>query len=258
VSSYILTKLTHYGNGHKEMSWCVSVPAAAEVDPCQPSAPFRGLPRRATGSYSEEYAEGSAERANRRARQAVRKRIIEHNLDHLVTLTTRDNLEDYREALCMVQTFVRLVREKIPGWKYVTVPERQERGAWHWHLGVAGWQKLDILREAWAEVCGGIKAGNVDVKAPGGKGSRYQWRSSRLAGYLLKYITKEITDRPNDMKGRHRYMSAHGMETWDVTHEAFPLGTEISEIVQFFMDESAGRISKIWTDERQGVGWITS
>jgi hypothetical protein len=140
----------------------------------------------------------------------------------------------------------------------VAVPERQERGAFHWHLAVHGWQNLLILREAWAEEMGGMGEGNVDVKAPGGKGSRYQWRVSSLMGYLLKYITKEINDRPDEMKGRHRYMSAHGLETWDVTHEAFPLGTPLYEIVGFFMVESAGRCSRTWTNQQQGVGWISS
>lgn len=189
---------------------------------------------------------------------------MEHQLDHLVTLTlraddsNRERLSEYRRALPMMQAFVKHVHEKIPGWKYVAVPERHQSGVYHWHLAAHGFQKLSVLREAWAKVCGGIGAGNVDVKAPRNNSGRYQWKPNRLAGYLLKYVLKEITERPTDMKGRHRYMTSHGMETWDTTHDAFPIGTTVEEIAIWFRN-LAGQISRIWiSPDGDGIGWAAS
>jgi hypothetical protein len=177
----------------------------------------------------------------------------------MVTLTTRENVEDYDEALVMAQTFVKLVHVHLPGWKYVMVPERQERGAWHWHLAAHGWQKLEVLRGAWATVCGGIKAGNVDVKGPGKsiRSTGMRWNPCRLAGYLLKYIKKEMADRPTAMKGRHRYTSGHGMRTWDETFNAFPVDTSLADLLIHFGQVQPGGISRVWEDKEKGIGWVT-
>lgn len=254
MSAYILTKLTTYGNGSMEMTTCVQNPKDGEdLGPGQ-HVPSLGKPRQ----YHEDYAEGSAERAERRARQEIRKRMVEHRLDHLVTLTTRENVTDYDEALSMAQAFVKLVRASLPGWLYVMVPERQERGAWHWHLAAHGWQNVELLRHCWYTVSG---CKGMNVKGPGRKGyqsTTYRWNAGRLAGYLLKYISKEIADRPHDMKGRHRYTSAHGMRTWDETHHAFSVETTLEEIVTWF-SRAAGGVSKVWDGkwETDRILWAT-
>jgi hypothetical protein len=263
MSLYILTKMVKFSNGNgAEMSWCVQGAATCEEDdaPYHLPDPDKEFLRKYNRTYHDGYAEGSQERALRRVKQAVRYRVREHALDHLVTLTTRANLDDFDDSQAMVQEFVKLVHVHLPEWKYVMVPERQERGAWHWHLAAHGWQPLGILREAWDKVCKGKGGGNVDVQGPGKKGGRsttYRWHPGRLAGYLCKYITKELEERPLDMKGRHRYMASLGLRTWDVTHNAFSIETELADLLVFFNQCNAGGISRIWEDKEKGIGWVT-
>lgn len=257
MSPLILAKLTRYSNGKDaELTCCVQNPKddADDLGPGQ-HVPSLGSP----SQWREDYAEGSLERTRRRARQEMRKRIVEGRLDHLVTLTTRENVTDYDESLVMLQAFVKLVHVSMPEWKYVAAPERQQRGAWHWHLAVHGWQKVEYLRECWYKASG---SKGLQVEAPGRKGKRgttYKWHPGRLAGYLFKYIAKELDERPTEMKGRHRYSTALGMRTWDESHHAFSVEATLEEILAWF-SRTAGGIGKIWTDEwdHQKILWAST
>lgn len=116
--------------------------------------------------------------------------------DHLLTLTYRENKTDKEEAMHDVEVFIRNVHEKIPGWKYVMVPERQKRGAIHFHVAVKGFQDVLFLRKVWRKTVG---EGNIDIKykemksrnGKWKKGDSYTWGKADLAAYLAKYITKE-------------------------------------------------------------------
>ncbi len=101
--------------------------------------------------------------------------------------------------------FVDLVRPHIPGWRWVAVPEIQEKRAartgkrvWHWHMAVSGWQDVRLLRSLWRRVVG---EGNIDVRSPR-SGGRARWGRLRLSYYLVKYIYKSVE---NVELGEHRY-----------------------------------------------------
>lgn len=51
-----------------------------------------------------------------------------------VTLTFKDNVTDLTEANKAFNTWTKSVRRVFPDFKYLGVPEVQERGAWHYHL----------------------------------------------------------------------------------------------------------------------------
>ena len=73
--------------------------------------------------------EAHEDRAGRRARSRLRQLILAAQLDHLLTLTYRDNVTDYKQACADLGRFVRRLRSKLPGWLYVAVAEQQARGA---------------------------------------------------------------------------------------------------------------------------------
>lgn len=145
-------------------------------------------------------------RAVRRARQNIRWLVKQIEGDRLLTLTYRKNQEDREEAKADFTRFIRLVRTGwkgcggLPEWQYVAVLERQERGAYHIHCAVRGFQNVNFLRKAWFKALGGQgnetgegTPGNIDVTSP--KKARWgtqrsDWQSGKLAGYLTKYLAK--------------------------------------------------------------------
>lgn len=138
-------------------------------------------------------AERNRECVIKRAKTAIRRKVMHNLLDYLVTLTTRTCIVDRDKFGEMVSEFQRQVKLRLPEWDTITILEKQERGAWHAHLAVRGWQKLDMMRKIWKNICdeGG---GAIHVRPPKGtnKGKYLQWDMVKLAGYLCKYITKAV------------------------------------------------------------------
>jgi len=147
------------------------------------------------------------ERAARRASTAIRRWIMARRLDHLLTLTYKENMICRRRAVRDLSLFMDKVRAANPGYSWVAVPERQKRGAWHWHIAVRGFQNVRLLRSLWLSVVG---EGNIDVRCPYAKqGAR--WGRLRLAYYLAKYIKKNVHETG---EGDHRYFrSRDGLKT---------------------------------------------
>lgn len=155
-----------------------------------------------------------AERNARRARTVIRRRIMSLGLDHLLTLTYKGNIEDFRVSVSNLRRFIRLVRKKYPGYRWVAVPEIQEKRAertgfevWHWHLAVKGFQDVRYLREVWRSVVG---EGNIDVRGPSGKS---RCGKLNLAYYLVKYISKKV-EAVNS--GLHRYFGTRDVGDVDI------------------------------------------
>jgi len=139
------------------------------------------------------------ERAARRAKTQVRRWIMSQRLDYMLTLTYRENVEDRERAVADLSKFVELVRRHHKGdWPWLAVPERQKRGAWHFHIAVGGWQNVDLLRSIWGGIVGG---GNIDVRTPR-VGKRPRYGRLALAYYLSKYMTKDAGETE---PGDHRY-----------------------------------------------------
>lgn len=184
------------------------------------------------------------ERAVRRAKTEVRRRSMALKADHLLTLTYRENMEDFERASSDFHRFVLLVHKKWPRWQYVAVAERQQRGAWHWHLAVKGLQPVFILRAAWLEV---VHQGNIDVQ-------RFKGTSERLAGYLAKYVAKSIDTI--DL-GAHRYRSSRGISVEEL-RRSWPVRApeEAAELVVRWFMEEGGEVRQFWADGF--VGWAAS
>lgn len=168
-----------------------------------------GVGSRPGGESVGDSEESNAARSARRAKQRVRWSLKAVGADRLLTLTYRENQTDFRLAKKHLAKFVAMCRRRWPGFQYVAIPEEQVRGAWHWHLGVRGFQNVDVLRGYWWRAVGErvswsdegkpvlVNAmqspGNVDVTTPRHRGqARRVWDVDRLCNYLSKYLTKAI------------------------------------------------------------------
>ena len=96
--------------------------------------------------------------------------------------------------------FRRSVVRVIGYFPYVAVPERHRKGNLHLHMAWVGKVPVRLLRKIWLAALGG-GGGNIDaqfIKVPAG-----HERSSRIASYISKYVTKSFTDDPRFNKKRY-------------------------------------------------------
>lgn len=178
--------------------------------------------------------------------------MLSANADHLLTLTYRENVTDFRQASADLARFVRRVRAYLPLWVYIAVPERQTRGAWHWHLAVVGRQDVELLRTAWRDVVGD---GNIDVQQPKSRSSN---RRLALVRYLGKYLAKGFEEGNRELNG-HRYRASLGIE---IPSQTIALPPEHRGNVSAYALEQlrvqAGGVGYVWTDESALMGWACS
>lgn len=172
--------------------------------------------------------EASAISNAQRARVGIRRAIMERKCDYMVTLTYRENMVDRGRAVDDLRLWIDGVRAALGSFVWVAVPERQERGAWHWHIAVKGWQNLPVLRGVWKRVVG---EGAVNIRAPRGSG-RPRWGRLRLAYYLMKYISKSVDNDGDRGKGVHRYFRDRvGVEV-DLLRLSFTKTYELTTMLQ--------------------------
>jgi hypothetical protein len=228
--------LTDYGGGLCEVGWAF-VPSLK---------PFKVTARGESESRAE-----NKDRAVRRARSTMRKKILAYGLDHLLTLTYRENVTDFQKASDDLSRFLRLLKKQRPDLHYVAVPERQERGAWHWHLAVKGRQDVDLLRQLWRQVAG---EGNIDVQKP--KGAQNQRLA--LVKYLSKYLAKGFELNLRELNG-HRFRSSLGM-TIPTESVSIPTGAPVTPSVYMVQKlvERTGTVGFAWVNEYGSVGWACS
>lgn len=234
-ASYRIT-LRNYGNGLGEIGWSFR-------PTLKPAKAGKGL---------SENREENESRSVRRAKSRIRQRILAAKADHLLTLTYRENMTDYDRACGDLTRFVRLVKAKIPEWVYIAVPEKQKRGAWHWHMAVRGRQNVDFLRGLWRSVIG---EGNIDVQPPRGHGKD---RQLGLVKYLGKYLAKGFEEGHRELNGR-RFRSSLGIEIPmqyltlpnDCRHDAAGYALRQLEL-------ATGTVGFVWIADDMPAGWACS
>ena len=177
--------------------------------------------------------------------------VLATGADHLLTLTYRVNLTDFDRACRDLNKFVRIVKALKPGWTYIAVAERQDRGAWHWHLAVQGRQDVAMLRASWRRVVG---EGNIDVAAA--KSSR---RSGAVAlvRYLGKYLAKGFAEE-QELNAR-RFRASLRIE---VPSESLALPPEYrGKAIAFALQalyRTTGSIGFVWESQDLSAGWACS
>ena len=228
-------KLRDFGGGLAEAGWSFVQATRSKKKP-------RG---------QSEKREANEKRAQRRAQARVRHLALAANLDHLLTLTFRENVIDFEQASRCFERFIKLVHVAMPDWHYVAVAERQKRGAWHWHLGVAGRQNVTLLRRLWLECAGD---GNIDVQAPPGKRGH---RKLRLVSYLTKYLGKSF----NELRelNAHRFRASKHIKV-PCRSIAIPVSArgDISGYVVAALYAAAGTVGTVKKYEEVFAGWACS
>jgi hypothetical protein len=137
-------------------------------------------------------------RSARRAKTQVRKRCKMIQADCMLTLTYRENMQDFERLQCDIKAFVARVRALGP-FEYVMCVERQQRGALHVHMACQrfpAWMKnadgikvksYNLIRAIWRSVVGADN-GAINLTSPRRNGAH------RIASYIAKYIAKSIDD----------------------------------------------------------------
>jgi len=191
-------------------------------------------------------------RAIRRARSRLRRLVLSANADHLLTLTYRANVTDFGQASADLARFIRRVKQNLPAWVYIAVPERQQRGAWHWHLAVIGRQDVGLLRASWRDAVGD---GNIDVQKPTNRTAN---RRLALVTYLGKYLAKGFEEGNRELNG-HRYRASLGIQVPSQSIELPPEHRgDVSQYVRDELQARAGAVGFVWTGEHSQMGWACS
>ena len=197
--------------------------------------------------------EENRRRALGRAKANITRACLSLACDRMLTGTYRENMTRKGLAFRQFHAWVRLVKRRYPNLKGVMVWERQERGAWHWHMAVEGFYDVDYLRKCWRRVAG---EGTVNVAfKPDGKGNAY----SKLANYLAKYLAKDVEQERS--LGEHRY---HNVGHWEVPGEVIAVSVSnptsstlmACEIVYTLLQGTPGGVN-LYTWSKLHYGYVT-
>lgn len=246
----------HLGNGQREA--CIQ--RAIDWEDAGPLNPD-SIAAQVLRGEREDPDKADKERANRfraarRAKSKVRRLCKAFGLDHMLTLTYRENQTDLGRCKRDVKEFVRRVKRLIPGFRYVAAYEPQERGAWHSHIALRAIEKrfrvsgcwvksFDALRSIWRGVVG-IDNGNIDMSDGRGRGKNRRPRKrspARLAAYMSKYMLKGWED--GDLWDNRYSSSLQGDLPQGVRMQFH--GTTLAELLPLVFDEAAGGDCEVFT-----------
>lgn len=136
-----------------------------------------------------------------RARSMVLRKSLAINADRLLTLTMPGdecfNIQPLDEAWKMHRNFLQRLRRANIRFDYVSVPEKQNRGAWHFHLAINQYVPIRIVDYHWKKVGGG----NADIDKR--KITKHFNKPENIARYIAKYIGKEM-DGADFLRNRYR------------------------------------------------------
>ena len=116
-----------------------------------------------------------------RTRTEIR-RLINSNpqLTKFMTLTFADNITDLKEANYIFNQFIKRMTYKHPDFKYLAIPEFQQRGAVHYHLLCEmPFIHYSEIYEIWGQ-------GNIDIKILNDV--------DNIGAYVCKYLSKDMFD----------------------------------------------------------------
>lgn len=135
------------------------------------------------------------------------RRQIEANLnqgkqyDKFLTLTFAKNITDKEYCLMKYRSFIKSLQRSYGDIKYITVLEKQKRGAYHFHIILFDFPYIDleVLNNKW-------KYGYTDIKIIKNNSFIKNGRRYEFSGYLVKYLGKDFGGS-NEKKQRRYYKS---------------------------------------------------
>lgn len=196
------------------------------------------------------------ENSGRRAKRNCRWRIKSAAVAQLLTLTYKENQQDFDRARADWKAFWRKVARYWPGARAIFSFEQQQRGAWHVHAAIDKLpthfnidgqrvRSFDFLRRLWRSVVG---EGNIDVDGhrknkfglPSQSKAEGKARQSeslvKLAGYVSKYLTK---DYGSGLIGRNRWGSTQNIDVPPAIVFDMP-EMPLSELIALAFDQRPG------------------
>ena len=221
------------------------------------------LPNRARRGESEKREQNDEDSA-KRAKQTVRLRCKAISADRMITLTYRENMQDMGRLMRDWDSFRRAMG-KHKQFHYVAAIERQERGAFHFHVAVHGRQSYHILRSIWLRIVGEGN-GYAHVRNPNDfykfkpKGAKKHNRELQhlIAAYLGKYITKDAEDHELNKK---RYWSSRGIVVPEKNYYQLPYGVTESEAFAHILQIAANHNNQgmvFFSNQSLGVCWVAT
>jgi len=117
-----------------------------------------------------------------RTRNMIRRLILANfdNGSKFVTLTFKENITELSEANKYFDRFIKRMRRKYAGFKYIAVVEFQKRGAVHYHmLSDLPYIKASEMEQLWGN--GFIKINRIT-------------HVDNVGAYVIKYMTKDMSD----------------------------------------------------------------
>lgn len=164
----------------------------------------------------EEMSEEDLERSCRRARKTLRQAVKTLKPDRILTLTSREYLQDQDQLWRAWKEFSRLMKKRYGDrWVNVVVPELHKNGKhWHMHVAVRGFMEVNGVRRLWrmalhrtvTRAAQDATPGNIDISWFDKKGSR---APVAIARYMTKYLSKQF--HLGEMH-RKRYEKTRGLQ----------------------------------------------
>ena len=189
----------------------------------------------------------SQEEAGRRARSKLRRYCAANRLNRLGTLTyAGEGCFDQRQLRSDIAGFFRALRSELGGepLPYLWVPEWHPGGhGLHVHFAVGRFVKRSLIEAVW-------ERGRTHIKLIGDLpvGSGVLEEARRAAGYLAKYVAKNVADER--VPRLHRYEVAQGFQP-----EAVPLtGVSEADVIRQACEIMNGEPSLSWNSSRV-EGW---
>lgn len=193
--------------------------------------------------------EKNQRRAAKRAKLACKWFIVHERFNELLTLTYRENMQDEERAKRDHKEWVRRMKKALPGFRYCTGFEPQERGAWHMHVAThklpehADYKGVKV--QAWklgTMIWRSIVGADNGMCFVGGKPSRWGTKSRKnmglykMANYVSKYIIKHFDLMPD---GKNRYSRSNGEAALEVD-VAYLRASNLGELIAVCFEVMTG------------------
>lgn len=170
------------------------------------------------GKFLEGVKEKQREERNLMRSKLQLRRLINANFDEgskFYTFTFADNVTDLDAANKEWDKFIKRMRRRFDGFKYVAVIEFQKRGAVHYHMiADLPYIKTKEIAEIWGN--GFVKANRIK-------------HVDNVGAYVIKYMSKDLQDER--LVGRKAYQCSKGLDKpQEITGaEAFAVADAIKE-----------------------------
>ncbi len=157
----------------------------------------------------------SPESVSFRSLTRTRKMVFDYarcnSFDYFVTLTFNPKLIDsfdYSESQKAMSSWLDSLRRRFPFMKYLGVPELHKSGRYHFHFLMSGIDGITMVDSGHRTPKGQIIYNLPDYRYGFSTAIKVYESGAKLAGYLSKYISKDLAQHS---KNRKRYWCSRNL-----------------------------------------------